>query len=331
MPSADKPHHQRFDTSPRPINKALPYTWALLPLIVLPQRKRLRHSSTSLHDYSQTSPHPEPYQQSPAIQNNQFSTKYQDAETGYYYYGFRYYDPETGRWPNRDPMQEQGGYNLYAFVGNDGLNQFDYLGNFPWKKLDLPATPKKCKKVNKALNRWAFGLNQKLLNHWRAGSGDDMELKISKFDTGGFIRESAYGKGYLHAYQNGLKLGCGQSETHTYSVNEPQRSNHWNFANQMIFGFRFWYTCSVTYTKNCSKRGLNKGCCDYIEAEVKCDFNAHDKVNFWDSGVSFGAAPYEITDQLVRACNPQGSSFEVTASSSGEKRKLLDCTEDLVF
>jgi hypothetical protein len=44
------------------------------------------------------------------------------------YYGFRYYDPETGRWPNRDPIEEEGGYNLYGFVGNDGVNAWDYLG-----------------------------------------------------------------------------------------------------------------------------------------------------------------------------------------------------------
>ncbi|MDF3128924.1 RHS repeat-associated core domain-containing protein [Kiritimatiellaeota bacterium B1221] len=58
-----------------------------------------------------------------------FSTKYQDTETGYYYYGFRYYDPETGRWPNRDPIEESGGYNLYGFVGNDAITRIDYLGN----------------------------------------------------------------------------------------------------------------------------------------------------------------------------------------------------------
>jgi hypothetical protein len=45
-----------------------------------------------------------------------------------FYYGFRYYDPETGRWPNRDPIGERGGYNLYGFVGNDGVNAWDYLG-----------------------------------------------------------------------------------------------------------------------------------------------------------------------------------------------------------
>ena len=58
----------------------------------------------------------------------QFSTKYYDEETGFYYYGYRYYDPETGRWPSRDPINERGGVNLYGFVGNDGVNSWDYLG-----------------------------------------------------------------------------------------------------------------------------------------------------------------------------------------------------------
>ena len=35
-----------------------------------------------------------------------FSTKYYDTETGLYYYGFRYYSSELGRWLNRDPLQE---------------------------------------------------------------------------------------------------------------------------------------------------------------------------------------------------------------------------------
>jgi RHS repeat-associated protein len=44
------------------------------------------------------------------------------------YYGYRYYDPITGRWPSRDPIEERGGVNLYGFVGNDGLNGNDVLG-----------------------------------------------------------------------------------------------------------------------------------------------------------------------------------------------------------
>ena len=44
------------------------------------------------------------------------------------FYGYRYYDPLTGRWPSRDPIGEEGGSNLYRFVGNDALNLFDGLG-----------------------------------------------------------------------------------------------------------------------------------------------------------------------------------------------------------
>jgi RHS repeat-associated protein len=46
------------------------------------------------------------------------------------YYGYRYYHPQTGRWINRDPIEERGGLNLYGFVGNDGVNQWDLLGQF---------------------------------------------------------------------------------------------------------------------------------------------------------------------------------------------------------
>ena len=57
-----------------------------------------------------------------------FSTKYWDSETTPYYYGYRHYDPATGRWPSRDPIEERGGINLYGFVGNSPINFWDNLG-----------------------------------------------------------------------------------------------------------------------------------------------------------------------------------------------------------
>ncbi len=59
-----------------------------------------------------------------------FSTKPIDSVTGWFYYQYRYYDPVTGRWPSRDPIEEEGGLNLYGFVGNSGANRWDYLGLF---------------------------------------------------------------------------------------------------------------------------------------------------------------------------------------------------------
>lgn len=57
-----------------------------------------------------------------------FSTEYADQETGLIYYGFRYYNPHTGKWLSRDPMEENGGTNLYAFARNDAINYIDRLG-----------------------------------------------------------------------------------------------------------------------------------------------------------------------------------------------------------
>jgi len=73
-----------------------------------------------------------------------FSSKYLDDETGLYYYGYRYYDPSTGRWMNRDPIGERGGYNLYRFVENDGVNKWDKLGLLC---LVLPLELDKCQKL----------------------------------------------------------------------------------------------------------------------------------------------------------------------------------------
>jgi RHS repeat-associated protein len=61
-----------------------------------------------------------------------FSTKIRDPETALLYYGYRYYQPEHGRWPSRDPMNENGGVNLYGFVDNDPISAIDPDGRKKW-------------------------------------------------------------------------------------------------------------------------------------------------------------------------------------------------------
>ena len=51
-----------------------------------------------------------------------------ETVSGMRYYGYRFYDPQTGRWLNRDPLEEDGGVNLYGFVGNDAIDYIDRLG-----------------------------------------------------------------------------------------------------------------------------------------------------------------------------------------------------------
>ena len=57
-----------------------------------------------------------------------FSTKYHDPESGLVYYGYRFYSPNLARWLTRDPLEEQGGLNLYAFCANDAIGQVDPYG-----------------------------------------------------------------------------------------------------------------------------------------------------------------------------------------------------------
>jgi hypothetical protein len=56
-----------------------------------------------------------------------------------------------GRWLSRDPIEEDGGMNLYGMVGNDSVNRWDVLGMKPGKHL----TKKEAEKLHCALD-WYF-------------------------------------------------------------------------------------------------------------------------------------------------------------------------------
>lgn len=88
-----------------------------------------------------------------------FSTKYEDAETGLLYYGFRYYDRVTGRWLSRDPIEEQGGLNLYSNVGNSLINKYDILG------------------LSTVAKRRQFSRAPAFIKHYFLGNGETYEVK----------------------------------------------------------------------------------------------------------------------------------------------------------
>jgi hypothetical protein len=53
-----------------------------------------------------------------------------------HYYGYRYYQPELGRWVNRDPIE---GVSLVVFVANQPADKIDVLGQSIYeKKLNVP-------------------------------------------------------------------------------------------------------------------------------------------------------------------------------------------------
>ena len=57
-----------------------------------------------------------------------FSSEYAEDDTATVYYNYRHYEPVSGRWMERYPIEERGSINLFCFVLNACDGSFDYLG-----------------------------------------------------------------------------------------------------------------------------------------------------------------------------------------------------------
>ena len=146
-----------------------------------------------------------------------FSCEYMDDELGLIYYNYRHLNPLDGRWISRDPIAEQGGWNLFAFVGNNGVNRWDYLGEFykgTWYsafKYSYSSTP-----VDKAL--WISGkfsiagvLTKTAMDHadgaisgnWTLNAA---EAEIAKKEFESSSKHDASGKSFKDWFENYLKV-----------------------------------------------------------------------------------------------------------------------------
>ncbi len=127
-------------------------------------------------------------------------------------YQYRYYDPVSGRWPSRDPIEEEGGMNLYGFVGNDGVGQIDFLGN---KMIGVDV-------FQRDMGAW--------LGHVGEGFGDPKHAYLEFYgNSAGF---SATGRKYRSGWSDGVvnspdswgsKDGnwvAGSSRTHRFYIDD---------------------------------------------------------------------------------------------------------------
>ena len=86
-------------------------------------------SQGALYDYS-------PYGVQTVLQGSVpsdfgYTGHYTNAKSGLVLAPYRAYSPELGRWISRDPIEEDGGINLYGYVGNGPLGAVDPLGLAP--------------------------------------------------------------------------------------------------------------------------------------------------------------------------------------------------------
>ena len=84
----------------------------------------------------------QPHGENPSLTSGTFRYTAQrfDPETagsaaqpsGLYYYRARHYSPTWGRFLQPDPISYLAGANIYAYVGNDPLNNIDASGQCQW-------------------------------------------------------------------------------------------------------------------------------------------------------------------------------------------------------
>ena len=63
-----------------------------------------------------------------------FSAKERDPETGYSYFGARYYDPNVSIWLSVDPMSDERSWiSAFSYCQNNPINRIDPNGELDWK------------------------------------------------------------------------------------------------------------------------------------------------------------------------------------------------------
>lgn len=195
-----------------------------------------------------------------------WSTKYEDTENGLLYYGYRFFDPETGRWLSRDPIEEEGGLNLYTFIENDSNNSFDYLGQQGGRTYGYSYAVAVVRSTYRSwASRYPFASN--LMQYWLeenirvAGSGATQlanyiptsadEQEVLRYGIGGGVGVFAGRGGKISSeIKRVLWLAAGPS-----SYSSGREEVRWGFFdNGKMFraygGARIWFSSSsISYRK----------------------------------------------------------------------------------
>jgi len=166
--------------------------------------------------------------------SHRFSTKYADDETGLYYYGFRFYAPGLGRWVNRDPIEEQGGVNVYGFVGNNGFGLVDSLGlsmvTPPIPIIFNPGLGSREREwilvadsISSLIKHWGINITYDLAGTTPSGTWKGNNIQLSPF----FNQQGVV----LNPYDEPLQVGVfGYKENYKFGVDNSGKYN--DFAHR---------------------------------------------------------------------------------------------------
>ena len=177
--------------------------------------------------------------QSGAMADNfchRFSTKYFDSETGLYYYGYRYYSPPLMRWLNRDPIEEQGGANLYAMCRNQPTIAFDTDGQYEWTEESATAA---LRDAVREFRQYGWNFAADALAHFVDGAGNNVDLSQYSGDISG---NPGWRQRFLDNVSSKLSIGenkmIGDIE---HEANFHRDLSREDFNSQALFSQQFSY------------------------------------------------------------------------------------------
>lgn len=167
---------------------------------------------------------------------HRFSTKYFDPEIGLYYYGYRFYSPELMRWLNRDPIEEQGGVNLYAMCRNHPTIAFDTDGQYEWTEESATAA---LRDAVREFRQYGWNFAADALAHFVDGAGNNVDLSQYSGDISG---NPGWRQRFLDNVSSKLSIGenkmIGDIE---HEANFHRDLSREDFNSQALFSQQFSY------------------------------------------------------------------------------------------
>jgi RHS repeat-associated protein len=131
-----------------------------------------------------------------------FSTQFADDYVGDIKYLFRDYVPSTGIWNSRDVIEENGGVNLYGFLGNAPINWMDRFGLALYAFDGTGNVPEQRDNVE-----ILYGTYNSVWKWYENGVGDQgWKVFGSAFGAGGQARLEAMWRKFLEYYPHDDKI-----------------------------------------------------------------------------------------------------------------------------
>ncbi len=149
-------------------------------------------------------------------------------------YSYRYYDPVTGRWPSRDPIEELGGLNLFGFVRNDGVNWIDFLG-----LADINVTILREYYKNETVGSFeAYPSDKKILKCCGTVVGTTLELRKGKYSLVPDPKYTSKEKNYPipAGDHDGMYTSSSTTSINAIAASSNTWINEWNLTNSYQHG-----------------------------------------------------------------------------------------------